>query len=181
MIRNKLKNKIFFYLICCLSFTVTMAAEADRLLPVEIESDTASLAKSNRHTEFSGSVMVTQSSLKISADKVVAERYDDGTQFITATGKPVRFQQNLDDLKEDGTPQVIKGHAEKVTFDHAQNTIVMSGNAFIDREGDTVSGATIRYNTKTSVYSVNSDGKGKKRVSVILQPSTVNGSSRKNP
>ncbi len=181
MIRNKLKNKIFFYLICCLSFTVTMAAEADRLLPVEIESDTASFAKSNRHTEFSGSVMVTQGSLKISADKVVAERYDDGTQFITATGKPVRFQQNLDDLKEDGTPQVIKGHAEKVTFDHAQNTIVMSGNAFIDREGDTVSGATIRYNTKTSVYSVNSDGKGKKRVSVILQPSTVNGSSRKNP
>ncbi|MBR6027113.1 MAG: lipopolysaccharide transport periplasmic protein LptA [Neisseriaceae bacterium] len=157
-----------------------MAAEADRLQPVEIESDSASFAKSNRHTEFSGSVTVTQGSLKISADKVVAERHDDGNQLITATGKPVRFQQNLDDLKEDGTPQLIKGHANKVTFDHAKNSVVMSGNAFIDREGDTVSGATIHYNTKTSVYSVNSDGK-KRRVSVVLQPTTVNGGSRKNP
>lgn len=151
-----------------------MAAEADRKQPVEIEADSASFVQENKRTEFSGNVLVTQGSLKITASNVIAERNDKDEQFITATGAPVRFQQNLDEKRKDGTPQLVKGHANKITFDHAKSTVILSGNAMIDREGDTVSGSTISYNTKTAVYTVKG-GKGSGRVSVVLQPSTVGG------
>ena len=152
-----------------------MAMEADRKQPVEIEADSASFVQENKRTEFLGNVIVHQGSLKITASQVVAERNNHGGQFITATGSPVRFQQNLDEKRPDGTPQLVKGHANKVVFDHAKSTVTLSGNAVIDREGDTVSGNTISYNTKTSVYSVKGSGGKKGRVSVVLQPSTVGG------
>ncbi|MBR5675460.1 MAG: lipopolysaccharide transport periplasmic protein LptA [Neisseriaceae bacterium] len=173
MMLKILKNK--FILMACLLSGSLMAAEADRKQPVEIEADSASFVQENKRTEFSGNVIVHQGSLKITAANVIAERNDKDEQFITATGNPVRFQQNLDEKRSDGTPQLVKGHANKVVFDHAKSTVTLSGNAVIDREGDTVSGSSISYNTKTSVYSVKGSGGKKGRVSVVLQPSTVGG------
>ncbi|MBQ9683427.1 MAG: lipopolysaccharide transport periplasmic protein LptA [Neisseriaceae bacterium] len=173
MMLKTLKHIKLFLLFTLFSGSL-MAAEADRKQPVEIEADSASFVQENKRTEFSGNVLVTQGSLKITAANVIAERNDKDEQFITATGAPVRFQQNLDEKRKDGTPQLVKGHANKITFDHAKSTVMLSGNAMIDREGDTVSGSTISYNTKTSVYTVKG-GKGSGRVSVVLQPSTVGG------
>lgn len=172
---NKLKNSLF--LMTCLFSGSLMAMEADRKQPVEIEADSASFVQENKRTEFSGNVIVTQGSLKITAANVIAERDDNGGQHISANGSPVRFQQHLDEKNANGTHQLIKGHANHITFDHPKNLVTLSGNAMIDREGDTVSGNEISYNTQTSVYTVKG-GKnaGKKgRVSVVLQPSTVGG------
>ncbi|MBQ5429989.1 MAG: lipopolysaccharide transport periplasmic protein LptA [Neisseriaceae bacterium] len=172
MMLKILKNKLI--LMVCLFSGSLYAMEADRKQPVEIEADSASFVQENKRTEFSGNVIVHQGSLKITAANVIAERNERDEQFITATGAPVRFQQNLDEKRPDGTPQLVKGHANKITFDHAKSTVILSGNAMIDREGDTVSGNTISYNTKTAVYTVKG-GKGSGRVSVVLQPSTVGG------
>lgn len=156
------------------------AAEADRKQPVEIEADFASFKQNNQETEFSGNVVATQGSLKINASKVISIRDKNNGQIITATGKPTRFQQNLDEKRSDGSPQLIKGHADKIVFNQSTNTVVMTGNAFIDREGDTVSGPAITYNTQTSVYSVKGNSSAKKggRVSVVLQPETVDSSKK---
>ncbi|MDO5686618.1 MAG: lipopolysaccharide transport periplasmic protein LptA [Neisseria sp.] len=154
------------------------AAEADRNQPVHIEADNASFAKSNEETEFTGDVVVVQGSLNIRADKVNATRNQQtGGQYIVATGKPVHFRQDMDEKRPDGKPQVVKGHADQATFDSLKNTVVLTGNAFIDREGDTVTGPQIVYNTQTAVYTVNGKPEGAKsgRVSVVLQPATVGG------
>ena len=154
------------------------AMEADRSQPVEIEADNASFMQENKRTEFSGNVQVTQGSLKITASNVIAKRDENDGQHIIATGNPVRFQQNLDEKRPDGTPQLVKGHANSVVYDHPKSTVTLSGNAVIDREGDTVSGSVITYNTRTSVYTVKggkNSGNKKGRVSVVLQPATVGG------
>lgn len=178
MFRNK--NNLWLCLLAGIS-TAVFAAEADRTKPVEIEADQASFAEQNQQTEFTGNVIVIQGSLDIRAEKVKATRDDKGGQYITATGKPVRFRQDMDEKRPDGKPQVVKGHADQATFDSLKNTVILTGNAFIDREGDTVTGPQIIYNTQTAVYKVNGKpGTGKSgRVSVVLQPATVGGDNKK--
>lgn len=166
------KNRIFLLILLSFFSLPAAAARSDNSQPVEIEADQGNFAQNNMQTEFSGNVIVRQGSLNIHADKIRAQRAPDGTR-LTATGKPVRFRQSLDEKRADGTPQLIQGQADKVTFDSAKSQIVLSGKARVEREGDVVSGAVITYNTATSVYSVNSAGSG--RVSVILQPTTVQG------
>lgn len=163
---------IKYFLTLALFFSLpVLAAQADRNKPVEIEADNASFIEKNQQTEFSGNVIIKQGSLNIHASKVSARRENDGHQYITATGNPVRFSQDLDDKRPDGKLQKIKGHANQITFDDKKNTIIMSGNAYLDREGDVVTGPTATYNTVSSEYFVKGSQKG--RVSVILQPTTI--------
>lgn len=154
-------------LLLSLIFSSLQAAETDRNQPIEIEADQASFSQNNQHTEFSGNVLVTQGSLKIQAAQVHMERLKNGNQTVHAEGKPVKFQQNLDKKTAEGKVQTIRGSANRIDFDKQANTVILNGNAKIDREGDVVTGERITYNTATSVYAVQG---GKQRVNVILQP-----------
>lgn len=163
-----LHKKSLVLLSVLLLSNLLQAAPADRDKPIEIEADEASFSQNNMQTQFSGNVVVTQGSLKIHAQTVHMKRLENGNQTVKATGKPVTFQQNLDEKKADGSPQTIRGEAHSIRFDKNANTVILNGNAKINREGDNVSGNQITYNTATSVYSVT--GNKNKRVSVVLQP-----------
>lgn len=72
---------------------------------------------------------------------------------MRAEGSPVRFSQTLDGAR------TVRGQANNVTYSSAGSTVVLTGNAKVQRGGDVAEGAVITYNTKTEVYTINGSTK----------------------
>lgn len=149
------------------------ALQSDSRQPIQIEADQGSLDQANQSTTFTGNVIIKQGTLNINAASVNVTRNDKGEQFMKANGSPVRFSQTLD-----GNKGVVNGQANNVTYSSASGTVVLTGNAKVQRGGDVAEGAVITYNMRTEVYTINGSAKtGVKsaaksgRVSVIIQPS----------
>ena len=67
---------------------------------------------------------------------------------MKADGSPVRFSQTLD-----GGKGTVRGQANNVAYSSAGSTVVLTGNAKVQRGGDVAEGAVITYNTKNrSLY-----------------------------
>lgn len=167
----KFRNSLKLLVLLSVPFSMSVYAEnADRNKPIEISADNGTLDQQQQVTVWTGNVVVIQGTLKFTADKVTVSRTPAGDQTMVATGNPVTFRQKLE-----GKPQYITGRASRVDYNSKTNTVVLTGNAQVEREGDIVKGAVITYNTETEFYSVNGGAGQKKpgRVTVVLQPSTT--------
>ncbi|MCP1660769.1 lipopolysaccharide transport periplasmic protein LptA [Neisseria perflava] len=157
------------------------ALQSDNSQPIQIEADQGSLDQANQTTTFSGNVIIKQGTIHINANTVTVTRNDKGEQTMRANGSPVRFSQTLDDNKG-----IVKGHGNQVDYASATNTIILTGNARVERGGDVAEGAVITYNTRTEIYTIAGSSKtgGTKsaaksgRVSVVIQPSTTKSGSK---
>lgn len=164
-----------FVLIVILQLLPLLPFKATADLPIQIEADQGSLDQANQSTTFSGNVIIRQGTLNISASRVNVTRGGKGGESVRAEGSPVRFSQTLD-----GGKGTVRGQANNVTYSSAGSTVVLTGNAKVQRGGDVAEGAVITYNTKTEVYTINGSTKsGAKsasktgRVSVVIQPSST--------
>lgn len=148
------------------------ALESDSKQPIQIEADQGSLDQANQVTTFSGNVIIKQGSLNIRAGSVKVSRNDKGEQFMSASGSPVRFSQTLD-----GGKGTVNGQANNIEYSSATGVAKLTGNAKVQRGGDLAEGSVITYNTRTEVYTVlgskAAGGKGGKRVTVVIQPSSA--------
>jgi lipopolysaccharide export system protein LptA len=144
------------------------AEKADASKPIEITADRGTLDQPRGLTVWHGNVIVNQGTLHATADEVTVTRDAQGRQTLQATGAPSTFRQRTD------KGEVINGNAQRVDYTSADNTVVLTGNAHIQRGQDSVTGAKIVYNTQTEVYQVlgggAAQGPNKGRVTVIIQP-----------
>ena len=161
-------NRKVLWLLCCLLPALPAAAlTSDRDQPIQIEADQGSLDQGNQSTEFSGNVVIKQGTMYMQAGNVKVVRAATGTQTLTATGSPVRFGQQLDRQGE------VKGQAAKVEYQSATGIVRLTGNARLERGGDSARGEVITYNTRTEVYTVlggNKNNANRGRVSITIQP-----------
>lgn len=148
------------------------ALESDRKQPIAIEADQGSLDQKNQTTVFSGNVVIKQGSLNIHANAVRVSRDKSGNQTMLAEGNPVRFGQQLEDKG------YVEGQGQRVSYASSTGEVRLSGNAKVQRGGDIAQGETITYNMRSEIYTVLGSKaagiqNGKKRVNVIIQPSSV--------
>lgn len=144
------------------------ALQSDSRQPIQIEADRGSLDQTKQSTTFSGNVVIRQGTLNISASRVNVTRGGKGGESVRAEGSPVRFSQTLD-----GGKGTVRGQANNIAYSSAGSTVVLTGNAKVQRGGDVVEGAVITYNTQTEVYTVSGGAKSAAksgRVSVVIQP-----------
>lgn len=167
---NYFSNIILLSLITCSSSVY--ALESDRKQPIAIEADQGSLDQKNQTTVFSGNVIIKQGSLNIHANAVRVSRDKNGNQTMQAEGNPVKFGQQLEDKG------YVEGQGQRVSYSSSTGEVRLSGNAKVQRGGDIAQGETITYNMRSEIYTVLGSKaagiqNGKKRVSVIIQPSSV--------
>lgn len=156
------------------------ALESDRNQPISIEADAGSLDQKNQVTVFTGNVVIKQGSLNIRAHAIRVAQDKQGNQLIQAEGNPVHFGQQLEDKG------YVEGSGNQVEYESSTGLVRLTGNAMVKRGGDVARGAAITYNMRTEVYTVlgskiagTASGTKNGRVSVIIQPSTVNKNSKK--
>ena len=152
------------------------ALSTDPDQPVEIQADFAELDDEAGRTTYIGNVVVTQGSIKMTGDRVIAE-FDDNRALkdVYVKGRPAYFKQTPDGGKED-----VEGQALEVEYHAKKNQLVLIKEAHLNQGARSFEGYRINYDTKRSVMigrggpqpddAVPDAGKPPGRIKVIIPP-----------
>ncbi len=149
-----------------------MALTGDTDQPINIDSAQQAVDMLANTVTLTGTVVVKQGSIDIRADKVVITRPNgvQGKEVVEGYGNPVTFYQ----MQDSGKP--VKGHAQKVRYELANDYVVLTGDAYLEQLDSNVKGDRITYLVKKQQMEAFSD-KGK-RVTTVLIPAQL---QDKNP
>ncbi|MDM3871277.1 lipopolysaccharide transport periplasmic protein LptA [Porticoccus sp. W117] len=140
-----LRNCLASLAIAGLLSQTAMALPEDRLQPLQIKAE-HNAGDVNGNLVYSGEVEITQGSLQLKADKVVAQI---NQQTIRCTGKPATFQLTTVDYG------LVTGKAEELYFDRSSGKLKLSKDAVITKEdGSFTQGDTITYNIDSETWTV---------------------------
>ncbi|KAA5967542.1 lipopolysaccharide ABC transporter substrate-binding protein LptA [Pantoea sp. M_9] len=145
-----------------------LAVTGDSEKPVNIDSVNQALDLQGNVATFTGNVIVTQGTIKITADKVVVTRPggDSNKTIVDAYGNPATFYQ----MQDNGKP--VKGHAAKLHYELANDFVELTGSAFIEQQDSNIKGDRITYLVKEQKMQAYSQGQSK-RVTTVLVPSQL--------
>ncbi|MGL5004248.1 MAG: lipopolysaccharide transport periplasmic protein LptA, partial [Casimicrobium sp.] len=117
--------------------------------------------------KLSRNVLVTQGTLKITADRADIRTTDEEQYFAVLTAKPVCFRQRTDN------GNWAQGVADRVEYDSAKGIVELLGNAILFVGDDETRANFIVYNTQAGTFEAR-DSKDKKTsgkgVTFVLQP-----------
>lgn len=141
------------------------AAKADRNQPIDVLANEKVTDFKQGTSIYTGHVVINQGSLHATGDKATLYLKDGQLVRAVLDGKPATFQE----LDEKG--QLVKGSSDNADYLALQQKIILTGNAKLDRQGDTISSQRITYDMNAEV--VKAGGKdGGERVHVVIQPRT---------
>lgn len=168
MYKPFIKKQLLSLLLALPFLSVFSLAEAkgyDTKQEITIKSNRQAGDLKNKIISYLDNVSITQGTLSITADLVqVIKQADSDHDIYVAKGKPVTFQQEL----EDGSLVSLKGN--EMTYEPAISTITIVGNAVLSQEGSEVRGNKIIYNTLTEQLEAESSQENP--VTTILKPQT---------
>jgi lipopolysaccharide export system protein LptA len=158
-------------LLCVLTATAWSSASAlssDRDQPIHIEADEAELDDPEGLAVYQGTVVVTQGSIRITADRL--EVYFDENNDIQRTvfiGEPARFQQEQDDSAD-----LVRARARTIEYRMEDSLLFLTEQANVSQGGDSVSGDRITYDTvRQRATARKAEGsQGKERVRITITP-----------
>ncbi|MFT5392064.1 MAG: lipopolysaccharide export system protein LptA [Gammaproteobacteria bacterium] len=153
------------------------ALTTDRDQPINIEADWAEADDTKGVTVYKGKVVIVQGSLRISGD-VVTMYFDEARELerMIAVGQLARFRQ-----KADGADVFQRAKAQRIQYNLATDTMVLTGEAQLSKGADFIRANRIVYDTlnarikgESQIASNGSDSAGKPsgggRVKIVLTP-----------
>lgn len=168
MSRRMNKQAMLLCAILCGYTGAAIAERADRDKPVHLEADQVSIDDARQISIFTGNVQMTQGTLSISGDQIIAVQGKQGFEHGTATGQPAGFRQ-----KREGMDEYVEGYGARIEYDAISGIMNIYGQAHVKRGQDDVRGEHITYNPKTEIFQVSggtSPLPEKGRVRVVIQP-----------
>ena len=137
----------------------------DREQPVKVSADKLEANRSKNLSVYSGNVVISQGSLQIRADRVEVHGNTKGEiNKVVATGTPAHFQQQVE---ESTSP--VKARAKRIEFLVSSDALQLTGEAFVDRDGNTLSAERIDYDLNSEQMQAQGQSE-KKRVEMIWKP-----------
>jgi lipopolysaccharide export system protein LptA len=88
------------------------AEKADREKEIQILADRLTADEAKREAVYDGSVVITQGTLRVTANRIVVREDAEGYKTFIATGTPVTFRQ-----KRDKVDEWVDGEAQRAEFD----------------------------------------------------------------
>ena len=146
------------------------AERADREKEIVVGADHLTADDANRTSTFEGTVVVTQGTMRITANKVTVKEDADRHKYYVANGTPVTFRQ-----KRDNTDDWIEGFAERAEFDDKNDVLKLFNRARVKRNSDELAGDFISYDMKKELAEITGAPPGKEptgtgRVKAIILP-----------
>ena len=155
-------------LLSTLGSIAAQAERADREKEIVVGADHLTADDANRTSTFEGAVVVTQGTMRITANKVTVKEDADRHKYYVANGTPVTFRQ-----KRDNTDDWIEGFAERVEFDDKNDVLKLFNRARVKRNSDELGGDVITYDMKKELAEITgapSAPAGTGRVKAIILP-----------
>ncbi|MBK6807118.1 MAG: lipopolysaccharide transport periplasmic protein LptA [Betaproteobacteria bacterium] len=124
-----------------------LAETGDREKPINFSSDRGDLNYESKVGKLDGSVVLTQGTITIRADRLTFRQNPDNSMQVTATGNPVSFRQ-----KRDGRDEYYEGFAQRIEYDGAKDLLELFDRALLKQGTDEIRSNYISYNAKTEVF-----------------------------
>jgi len=155
-----LHRTILGLLIACALAGTVQAEQADRLKPMNAESDNLRYDDARQVSIFTGNVVITKGTIVIRGNQVEVRQDAQGNQFGVAQGNPAYFKQ-----KRDGVNEFIEGEAKRIEYDSRADVVRFIGDAVLRRYlgtqlNDETRGSVIVYDNRTEVFTVDSNPAG---------------------
>lgn len=143
------------------------ALKTDRNQPINIQADhgdfTNDSATNTGTGVYTGHVLITQGSIRITADKAVLHMRNGEIQTADITGSPASFQQQPDSGAR------VTGTAAEITYNQNTDEVDLSGNAELHQGERLLTADVIHYNTSTE-HVIALGGKSNERVHITIPP-----------
>ncbi len=144
------------------------AFELDSGTPIRVKADSARLDDTAGVATYTGSVEMTQGDSRLTADRVVLYRSEEGVSRIEATGQPARYRQPA--AKGNGETDA---RALSITWSADDNRVTFEREAVIEQGGNLFRGDVIHYDSVNRVVTAEGSaepGDGDGRVEMVIQP-----------
>ena len=146
------------------------AERADRDKEIVVGADRLTADDNAKTSTFEGGVVITQGTMRMTANKVTLREDKDRHKYYVALGEPVTFRQKRDDVDE-----WIEGFADRAEFDDRSDVLKLFNRARVKRNNDELTGDVITYDMKKEVAEVtgapaNAKSQTAGRVKVIILP-----------
>lgn len=165
------RTRIFVGLLALSGASAAWALPDDRNQPIRIQADTAEMDDRQGVAVYTGDVVITQGSLRITGNKVTVTRDQNGDiEVFTAIGKPAYYEQRpaLD-------KPVVKAYGLTIQYFASNERIVLIDQAKVVQEGNTFEGEKIVYDTRRQIVNAGRASGAdittpRPRIDMLLQP-----------
>jgi lipopolysaccharide export system protein LptA len=127
--------------------TAARAEKADRDKPIFYQGDSGGANLGSKDGELAGSVVITQGTLTIHADRIVFHQNPDNSLSATAYGNPVTFRE-----KRDGMDEYYEGYAQRVVYNGQNRFLELFDRALLKKSGDEIRSNYITYDAGTEIF-----------------------------
>ncbi len=146
------------------------ALDSDRDQPIQIEADLAVRDENAGETRYEGNVILTQGSLRITADLISIKHDSAAADKIVATGHPATLVQQP---ASDQAP--VDASAHRIEYIRSEDLVRLIDEARIAQDGSVLSGDRIEYLvTQRKVKAAGAqEAGGEGRVEVVIPPENL--------
>lgn len=135
-----LKNPEWLALLLALLLTPAWALESDRQQPLKIVADSATLDEKDGTATYQGNVVLTQGSLKISAQRLHITTEQGKVNLVRAEGKPAQFSQ-----QPAANQPAVTATALTIDYQVKDQTLVLRRKAAVIQNENVFKGEEITY------------------------------------
>ena len=139
-----------------LTALATGAAAQQPTGPVEVSADQATFEQDAGTGVYRGNAELIQGKRRLNADIIRLFTENNELVRVEATGAPVRMVEGKE----------LNARADKLVYDLAQRSLVLTGNARVTHQGNTFEGAKVEYNLDSR--RVDASSEGDKRVRLVI-------------
>lgn len=164
------RHNITKFLISLLTWSLTLASSSayaidpNSTLPIDIESDTATLNEPHGTSLYEGNVIISQGSTRLLAERILVSAPNQKITSIEASGGPAHFEQ------QDESNKMIRGLADKITYIAKDSKLRFEGNAELSQQNNSFSGDLIEYDIAKRAIKAQGDEVKGERVKIQYHP-----------
>lgn len=125
------------------------AERADREKIIALVADHVTADDANRTSVWEGNVVITQGTMRLTANKVTVKEDAERHKFYVAYGDPVTFRQ-----KRDNVDEYVEGYALRAEFDDLNDVVKLYDKARVKSDQNEINGNYIQYDMNKEVAQV---------------------------
>ena len=143
------------------------AIDPNSNLPIQIESDRATLNDETGISNYSGNVIISQGLSRLEADNISVNALDRKIVSIKATGKPAHFTQ-----QDNAISPSTHGYGNTIVYIAKESTLKFLGEARLVQKDNSFAGEQIEYDIMKKAIKAQGDETIGSRVKIQYNPNT---------
>jgi len=158
------------------------AEKADSTKPTNVEANKMEYDDVKQINTFTGNVVLTRGTIRMTAGRMVVKQDPEGYQFVTLYA-PQNGVATFRQRRDGGNDQWIEGKAERIEYDDKTEIMKLFVRANMRRlengkSTDEVAGEYISYDTRAEFFTVHNTASGSSkdgggRIRATIQPRTT--------